>query len=340
MGLNLHHLKNHVFYPGPLPPAGPSGGRHVLSTSHPIAPHRPLRQAGQHRLRPRQGGERLQQGAAEVHHGGQGGVQGRVRALHREGLRHPEQGGLQERPLQELHRSHRDQAGQEVLRCHRAHLRPQGGGAVRHDRGGVPGAALHRHEGAPLRHQLRDRADHEGRLPGTDLETTVCQDKIVTIMDVTCKDTFDFDCQKKKAADLGMEGYGMFTSCEKIPRRRCYETPRQVRTEVCQPDHSRFCQKVTNEHPEPKKVCELQRRTRNKKAKRYSYSQDCRPVARNICETCEVKEVVPRCEQESRLTCTYVAKEKCMEKAEQYCYKQEVKTQVEVCDDKFTTYNL
>ena len=44
--------------------------------------------------------------------------------------------------------------------------------------------------------------------------------------------------------------------------------------------------------------------------------------------------------QESRLTCTYVAKEKCMEKAEQYCYKQEVKTQVEVCDDKFTTYNL
>ncbi len=28
-----------------------------------------------------------------------------------------------------------------------------------------------------------------------------------------------------------------------------------------------------------------------------------------------------------------------MEKAEQYCYKQEVKTQEEVCDDKFTTYN-
>ena len=28
----------------------------------------------------------------------------------------------------ELHRRHRDQAGQEVLRRHRAHLRPQGGG--------------------------------------------------------------------------------------------------------------------------------------------------------------------------------------------------------------------
>ena len=62
----------------------------------------------------------------------------------------------------------------------------------------------------------------------TDLETTVCMDKMSTIMDVTCKESFDFDCQKKKAAELGMEGYGMFTSCEKIPRKRCYETPRQV----------------------------------------------------------------------------------------------------------------
>jgi hypothetical protein len=184
----------------------------------------------------------------------------------------------------------------------------------------------------------------------TDLETTVCQDKIVTIQDVTCKDTFDFDCKKKKAAELGMEGYGMFTTCEKIPRKRCYETPRQVRTEVCQPDKSRFCQKVTNEHPtlvqrqnchfEPKKVCELQKRTRNKKAKRFSYSQDCKPVARNICDTCEVKEVVPRCEQESRLVCTYKPEEKCSKRTEQYCYKQEVKTQEEVCDDKFVTYQL
>ena len=110
-------------------------------------------------------------------------------------------------------------------------------------------------------------------------------------------------------------------------------------------------------------MCELQRRTRNKKAKRYSYNQDCRPVARNICETCEVKEVVPRCEQvgrfpphmplslllhhsftppsqESRLVCSYKPEEKCMERSQQYCYKQEVKTQEQVCDDKFVTHNL
>ena len=44
--------------------------------------------------------------------------------------------------------------------------------------------------------------------------------------------------------------------------------------------------------------------------------------------------------QESRLECTYRPEEKCMEKTEQYCYKQEVKTQEEVCDDKFVTHNL
>ena len=38
--------------------------------------------------------------------------------------------------------------------------------------------------------------------------------------------------------------------------------------------------------------------------------------------------------------CTYRPEEKCMERAQQHCYKQEVKTQEKVCDDKFVTYNL
>ena len=63
-----------------------------------------------------------------------------------------------------------------------------------------------------------------------------------------------------------------------------------MRTEVCQPDHSRFCQKVTNEHPEPeqrqnchfepKKICELEMKTRPKKAKKYSYTKDCKEQPR------------------------------------------------------------
>ena len=49
-----------------------------------------------------------------------------------------------------------------------------------------------------------------------------------------------------------------------------------------------------NFHFEPKKVCEIQRRTRERKAKRYSYSQDCKVVPREVCDQ-EEKSGVPAC---------------------------------------------
>ena len=58
------------------------------------------------------------------------------------------------------------------------------------------------------------------------------------------------------------------------------------------PRSKHFCQKSTNTLPrpvakqnchfEPKKVDEMQRRTREHKAKRYSYSQDCKAVPREV----------------------------------------------------------
>ena len=79
----------------------------------------------------------------------------------------------------------------------------------------------------------------------------------------------------------------------------------QIRKEHCQPTTQRFCQKFTNSFPqpvekqnchfEPKKVCEIQRRTREQKAKRYSYSQDCNVVPREVCDQKEKKSVVPAC---------------------------------------------
>ena len=42
--------------------------------------------------------------------------------------------------------------------------------------------------------------------------------------------------------------------------------------------------------PEPKKVCKIQKRTRESKAKRYSYIQDCKVVPREVCD--QVKSVV------------------------------------------------
>merc|ERR1711970_1555537 len=61
----------------------------------------------------------------------------------------------------------RRSAGPSPLGTVPASSRPSrtGGGAVRYDRGGVPGTALHRHEGAPLRHQLRHHSEQQVRLP-------------------------------------------------------------------------------------------------------------------------------------------------------------------------------
>merc|ERR1712179_350010 len=44
-----------------------------------------------------------------------------------------------------------------------------------------------------------------------------------------------------------------------------------------------------NCHFEPKKICELEMKTRPKKAKKYSYTKDCKEQPREICDQCEKK---------------------------------------------------
>ena len=56
-----------------------------------------------------------------------------------------------------------------------------------------------------------------------------------------------------------------------------------------------------NCHFEPKKVCGIQRRTRVHKAKRYSYSQDCKVVAKEVSDQEEKKSVVPACTTVSQM---------------------------------------
>jgi len=171
-----------------------------------------------------------------------------------------------------------------------------------------------------------------------ELEGQFCEDKEVEIKDITCKETSEFDCQKV----MPPEGYGKITQCTPMPIKTCYETPRTVRKEVCRPDNTRFCEKFSNTFPQPeqrqnchfvpKKVCELQRRVRPKKAKRYSYSPDCKVSPRQICDQIEKRKVVPVCTEEYRRQCDYSPKETCTEEPKQYCYKEEVREQEEICD--------
>jgi len=177
----------------------------------------------------------------------------------------------------------------------------------------------------------------------TDVESLFCEDpKEVTVNDVVCKHTFEFDCNKEKKTD---GSYGKEMVCRKTPKDPCYETPRTIRKESCHQQTHQYCQKFTNPQPhpverqnchfEPKRTCELENRTRYKKAKRFSYTPHCHPVPREICDQTEVKTVAPVCVTEKRLDCDYVPKKKCVDEQKRYCWKVQKKVQEEVCDKKF-----
>merc|ERR1719186_437573 len=93
------------------------------------------------------------------------------------------------------------------------------------------------------------------------------------------------------------DGYGQKeVVCTRTPKQDCYNIPRKIQVEVCKTDVHRYCEKFStifpfpvekqNCHFEPKKICELEMKTRPKKAKKYSYTKDCKeqPRERNIKE--------------------------------------------------------
>merc|ERR1712243_75555 len=48
------------------------------------------------------------------------------------------------------------------------------------------------------------------------------------------------------------------------------------------------------------KICELEMKTRPKKAKKYSYTKDCKEQPREICDQCEKKSLKPVCVTQDR----------------------------------------
>merc|ERR1712243_123546 len=88
------------------------------------------------------------------------------------------------------------------------------------------------------------------------------------------------------------------------------------------------------------KICELEMKTRPKKAKKYSYTKDCKEQPREICDQCEKKSLKPVCVMQERLVCTYEPEETCRDEDKQYCHKVEKVVLEEVCDMKFDTRYL
>merc|ERR1712130_643814 len=81
-------------------------------------------------------------------------------------------------------------------------------------------------------------------------------------------------------------------------------------------------------------------KTRPKKAKKYSYTKDCKEQPREICDQCEKKSLRPVCEMQERLECVYNPVEKCRDEPKEYCHKVERVELVEECDMKFDTSYL
>jgi len=169
-----------------------------------------------------------------------------------------------------------------------------------------------------------------------DLEHQYCWDEDKIVKDRTCIYSVDFDCGKHK----NLDGKGS-VNCDKVPTKKCYDTPRKVHEEFCKPRHSRYCEKFTNEfpipqekqncHTEPMKKCELEVRSRPKKAKKYVYHKDCKPVSRKVCDNVEKKTLKPVCDKVQRKICNYKPTESCQEEKKEYCFKTEKTIIDKVC---------
>merc|ERR1739848_112549 len=169
-----------------------------------------------------------------------------------------------------------------------------------------------------------------------DIDYQYCWDEDKMVKDRSCIFSVDFDCKKRKPYD----GKGA-VQCEKTPTKKCYDTPRKVQEEICKPQTSKYCEKFTNEfpypvekqncHTEPMKKCELESRTRPKKAKKYIYNKECKPVTRQVCENREGKKLRPVCDKIQKNVCSYKPVEKCEEEKKENCFKVEKKVWKKVC---------
>ena len=135
-------------------------------------------------------------------------------------------------------------------------------------------------------------------------------------------------------------GHSLYPKCE-TPTKTCYDTPRKVSEQLCKPRTDKWCEKFTNEIPFPvekqncdneaMKKCELEVRTRPKKAKQYTYTKECKPVVRQVCEDAEKKKLRPVCDKIQKNVFSYKPYKHCKEEEKKYCFKTEKKVWEQVC---------
>merc|ERR1712096_343387 len=101
------------------------------------------------------------------------------------------------------------------------------------------------------------------------------------------------DMDKRRLCVRGPRSRIAITILERSKSR--YARPMSTGTAKSSPT-SPFPVEKQNCHFEPKKICELEMKTRPKKAKKYSYTKDCKEQPREICDQCEKKSIQPACD--------------------------------------------
>jgi len=150
------------------------------------------------------------------------------------------------------------------------------------------------------------------------------------VTDVTCVDSFEFECQAG--------AYHGQAVCKRHPTRNCSNSNRKVNVDYCEMGVVNSCLSF------PKKVYspvgkEVNCRTVPKPDPSFygipCYTKYCIEKSRNICDQYEIENVKPMCRFTNRQVCSYVPKDQCSEKKKQFCTNVERVVSKQVCDGNF-----
>merc|ERR1712142_827876 len=168
-------------------------------------------------------------------------------------------------------------------------------------------------------YNLQDRYDN---YQCTNVETLNCFMEENVIIDVAYTNSVEINSRRDTSTKN--DGFGpKGVKCERKLTQNFYIIPSKIQVEVCKNDIHRYYEKFSifpfpveeqNCRFEPKKFCELEM-----KAKKYSYTKDCKEQPREICDHYE-KALRPVFENQQRLECKYYKPVvTCRDEDKQYC---------------------
>merc|ERR1711963_953811 len=118
-----------------------------------------------------------------------------------------------------------------------------------------------------------------------------------------CFDVTELICQLAESIDYEMvEETFTVQRCTRVNDRVCdtvYDLDTTTKDDFPYPVEKQNC------HSEPMKKCELETRSRPKKAKKYNYVKECKPVKRQVCDDWEKKKLRPVCDKVQKNVCSY-----------------------------------